>query len=221
MLVWDFPLRLFHWGLVVAVTGAILSAKAEVFWLHERFGLAVMGLLGFRVCWGFMGGHYARFNQFLVSPKVAIASMRRLFHTDDDPAAAGHSAHGGYAVLGLIVITGFMSFSGLFANDDVLFDGPLAHLLPWLSGAATNAHHIGEKLLFLMLFLHLTAILVYKFVKRRNLTMIMVKGRVVSDAGLAGPDGGISVARCWTGLLLLVIFLAAAQSISFLRPVLF
>jgi cytochrome b len=221
MLVWDFPLRLFHWGLAAAVAGAIVSAKADVLWLHERFGLAVMGLVGFRVCWGFMGGYYARFKQFLVSPNAAIASMRGLFHADDGLAAAGHSAHGGYAVLGLIAIAGFMSLSGSFANDDVLFEGPLAHLLPWFSDAATNAHHIGEKLLFLMLFLHLTAILFYKFIKRRDLTMVMLRGRAVQKARLAGPDGGISVARCWAGLLLIVMFLAAAQSISLLRSVLF
>ena len=63
----DLPLRLFHWGLVIAVIGAISSAKLEILWLHERFGLAVMGLVGFRLVWGFYGGHYARFAQFLVA----------------------------------------------------------------------------------------------------------------------------------------------------------
>ena len=56
---WDFPLRLFHWALFVSIIGAIISAKAGVLWVHERFGLTVLGLIIFRIVWGFVGGHYA------------------------------------------------------------------------------------------------------------------------------------------------------------------
>jgi len=55
MRVWDLPLRIFHWGLVIAIIGAVGSAKADVMWLHERFGLTVMGLVAFRVVWGIYG----------------------------------------------------------------------------------------------------------------------------------------------------------------------
>ena len=220
MVVWDLPLRLFHWGLAAAVIGAVISGKAEILWLHERFGLAVMGLVAFRLFWGFLGGHYARFGQFLVVPTAAVEGLRRLFDSEKQPVA-GHSAHGGYAVLGLLAVTGFMAVSGAFSNDDVLFEGPLAHVLPHLSDAATNAHEVAEKFLFLILFLHLAAILIYKFVKRRNLTMAMVKGRVDTDPSPTGPDGGISVARCVAGLLLLFLCVAAAQSLSLLRPAMF
>ena len=60
MIVWDFPLRLVHWSLFICVVGAIISAKAEVLWIPERFGLAVLGLVTFRVFWGFLGGHSTR-----------------------------------------------------------------------------------------------------------------------------------------------------------------
>ena len=49
MIVWDFPLRLFHWSLFICVVGAIISAKTGVLWVHERFGLAVLGLVTFRI----------------------------------------------------------------------------------------------------------------------------------------------------------------------------
>ena len=52
MRVWDLPLRIFHWALVFAVIGAVVSSKADVMWLHERFGLSVMGLVAFRLIWG-------------------------------------------------------------------------------------------------------------------------------------------------------------------------
>ena len=75
MRVWDLPLRIFHWGLVIAIIGAVGSAKADVMWLHERFGLTVMGLVAFRVVWGFVGGYYARFSQFLTPPNIALAGI--------------------------------------------------------------------------------------------------------------------------------------------------
>ena len=221
MQIWDLPLRLFHWGLVIAVAGAIASAKLEILWLHERFGLAVMGLVGFRLVWGVYGGHYARFAQFLVVPRHALAGIRGLLRPDTARPHAGHSAAGGYAVIGLLAVTGGMALSGSFSHDDVLFEGPLAHLLPQISATATSLHHIGEKILFLMIFLHLAAILVYRVVKRRHLTSVMVRGHVAPDGNLLGPDGSISLARCIAGILGLVLFVGGAQALSLLRPVLF
>ena len=103
MIVWDFPLRLFHWSLFICVVGAIVSAKTEVLWVHERFGLAVLGLVTFRIFWGFLGGRYARFSQFLRSPKAALNGLKTLFRPDP-VAKSGHSALGGYAVIGLLGI---------------------------------------------------------------------------------------------------------------------
>ena len=81
----------------------------------------------------------------------------------------GHSALGSYAVLGLLGIPLFMAISGTMSNDDVLFEGPLAHLVANFTDTATSAHHFGEKLLFSILFLHFGAILFYKYKKKRNL----------------------------------------------------
>jgi cytochrome b len=225
--VWDFPLRLFHWGLLVNIVGAIISAKAEVLWVHERFGLTVLGLIIFRIVWGFLGGHYARFSQFLAMPRVAFQELKTLFRPTLKPCSklnmgikAGHSALGGYAVLGLLGIPLFMAISGTMSNDDVLFDGPLAHLVPNGSDKATSAHHIGEKLLYIILCLHISAILFYKFKKKRNLTKAMVTGKV-DDRLVSAGDGGISANRNYFGCFLMLVFIAAAQSITLLRPSLF
>lgn len=227
MRVWDFPLRLFHWSLFVSVSGAIISAKVDVLWVHERFGLSVLGLIVFRIVWGFLGGHYARFRQFLAGPQLAFREMKLLLKAtpksgpkSDFKPKAGHSALGSYAILGLLGIPLFMAISGTMSNDDILFDGPLAHLLPDGSDEATIVHRIGEKLLYFILFLHFSAIIFYKFKKRRNLTKAMVTGN--DDAVPAsGIDGGISVNRTYFGLFLMLFFVLAAQSITLLRPALF
>jgi len=218
MLVWDLPLRLFHWGLVVAVAGAIAASKADVMWLHERFGLTVMGLVGFRIIWGFIGGHYARFRQFLTPPRVAIGAFLRLLKPDTTPSV-GHSAAAGYAVIGLLAITGFLATTGTLSNDDVLFEGPLAHVLPTWSDAATRLHDAAEPFLFAMIILHLAALLLYKFVKKRNLTMTMLNGHADDAATVRDAEhGAISPARNVFGVLLLIGFVLAANSLSLLRP---
>ena len=65
--VWDLSTRLFHWLLAAAVTGAVvtgLQGGALMDW-HGRFGLSIVGLLAFRLVWGFVGRPTpALFNSF-------------------------------------------------------------------------------------------------------------------------------------------------------------
>ena len=223
MRVWDLPLRIFHWALVIAVIGAVGSAKADVMWLHERFGLTVMGLVVFRIFWGFLGGYYARFSQFITSPRNAYAGILQLLKPQSQPSV-GHSAAAGYAVIGLLSVAAYQSLTGSVSNDDVLFDGPLAHLVPGWSNVASDLHDAGEPLLFLMVALHIGAILIYKFVKKKNLTMTMLHGRTSygrapHDVAAASiEDGGISVKRTVFGMVLLAACVLVANALTLSRP---
>ena len=221
MRVWDLPLRIFHWGLVIAIIGAVGSAKTDVMWLHERFGLTVMGLVAFRVVWGFVGGYYARFSQFLTPPRIALAGIYQMLKPQSHPMA-GHSAAAGYAVVGLLVVSAYQALTGSVSNDDVLFDGPLAHLMPEWSNLASDLHDGGEPVLFFMVLLHVGAILIYKYVKKQNLTMAMLHGRAAHDVAATSPkDGGISGMRTLCGVVLLVGCVLAANALTLLRPALF
>ncbi len=218
MRVWDLPLRIFHWVLVIAVIGAVGSAKADIMWLHERFGLTVMGLVAFRILWGFFGGYYARFSQFLTPPRIAFAGILDLLKPRNQPSV-GHSAAAGYAVVGLLGVAAYQALTGSVSNDDVLFDGPLAHLVPGWSNIASDLHYIGELLLFFMVALHIGVILIYKFVKKRNLTIIMFHGRASHDLVAASiKDGGISTTRTVFGVVLLAGCVLAANALTLLRP---
>ena len=223
MRVWDLPLRIFHWALVIAVIGAVGSAKADVMWLHERFGLAVMGLVAFRIFWGFLGGYYARFSHFLTPPRTAFAGILQLLEPASQPSV-GHGAAAGYAVVGLLGVAAYQALTGSVSNDDVLFDGPLAHLVPGWSNIASDLHDAGEPLLFFMVALHIGAILIYKFVKKQNLTMTMFHGRALDDRALDDllvasiKDGGISTMRTVFGVVLLAGCVLAANALTLLRP---
>ena len=223
MRVWDLPLRIFHWALVIAVIGAVGSAKADVMWLHERFGLTVMGLVVFRIFWGFLGGYYARFSQFITWPRNAFSDIFQLLKPQSQPSV-GHSAAAGYAIAGLLGVAAYQSLTGSMSNDDVLFDGPLAHLVPEWSNVASDLHDAGEPLLFFMVALHIGAILIYKFVKKQNLTMTMLHGRTSYGraphdlAAASNEDGGVSVKRTVFGMVLLAGCVLAANALTLLRP---
>ena len=219
MRVWDFPLRLFHWSLFISIVGAIVSVKADVMWLHERFGLTVLGLITFRIFWGFLGGHYAQFRQFLTLPPIAFQELKTILNTKPK-TKAGHSAIGGYATLALLGIPLFMAISGTMSNDDILFEGPLAHLVPNGTDAASSTHRFGENFLLFIVFLHVSAIVFYKYKHKRNLTSAMVTGNA-DDVTVRSLDGSISTKRKFFGIFLMLVFIAAAQSILLLRPSLF
>ncbi|MDA0306325.1 MAG: hypothetical protein O3B76_08575 [Proteobacteria bacterium] len=65
--VWDRPTRVFHWSLVVLVILGLVTSEAEgvLFWTHLAAGYGVLGLLVFRIFWGFLGTRHARFAEFL------------------------------------------------------------------------------------------------------------------------------------------------------------
>ena len=218
LFVWDLPLRLFHWGLAAAVVTNVVTANIGRMDLHERSGLTVLGLVAFRIVWGFVGGHHAIFANFVRMPWTVLAWLRA--PTDRDaPRQAGHSPLAALSVLGLLAITGFMAVTGMFSTDGILFDGPLAHLAPDRSAEITKIHHLAKLALIALVILHLAAILVYKFGKKVNLTLAMVSGRASEPpAMIKGPDGGISQARMWLGLALMAGLQIATHALPLLRP---
>ena len=107
LFVWDLPLRLFHWGLAVAVVTNVVTANIGRMDLHERSGLTVLGLVAFRVVWGFVGGHHARFASFVRMPWTVFAWLWA--PTDRDAPAGGSFAIGGALGAG---IAGYHGFHG-------------------------------------------------------------------------------------------------------------
>ncbi|HET7775293.1 MAG TPA: cytochrome b/b6 domain-containing protein [Azospira sp.] len=171
--VWDLPTRLFHWLLAGLAGAAIVSGQVggnAIFW-HGRFGLAIVGLLTFRVVWGVAGSTYARFSQFVPGPGALTAYLKGQWQ------GLGHNPLGALSVLTLLALLLLQVGSGLFANDDIAFRGPLMDLVGRdLSDRLTGLHKGLSNLLVLLVILHVGAIAFYARVKKDNLLKPMLTG---------------------------------------------
>ncbi|NYT66399.1 cytochrome b/b6 domain-containing protein [Alcaligenaceae bacterium] len=173
--VWDLPTRIFHWGLVATVIGCFITVKLGGLWMdwHVRFGLTALALLLFRVLWGVVGPHYARFSQFICWPSTVIRYLRgQHLHY------AGHNPVGALSVIAMLLVFGFQAISGLFANDDIFTSGPLAYLSTSWSNTLTGLHNLNEWVMIGLVTLHIVAILWYRLVRKQNLAATMLHGNV-------------------------------------------
>ncbi len=171
--VWDLPTRLFHWSLVAAFTVAVVSGELGGEWmaLHGKAGLAIVGLVAFRLVWGVAGSTYARFATFLPTPSRLRAYAKGRWDSH------GHNPLGGLSVLALLLFLGVQVGSGLFANDEIAFTGPLFALIGEdLALTLTGWHRQLSWALFALVGLHVAAILAYLQFKKRNLIGPMVTG---------------------------------------------
>ncbi len=190
--VWDLPLRLFHWALVglvafQAYTGLWGGPKAMVW--HGRAGLAILALVLFRLIWGVIGGRHARFASFVRGPGAIIKYLKGQL-----PPVAGHNPLGALSVIAMIAILATQAATGLFANDDILFEGPLVQLVgKETSDVVTRYHYLSSRVLLALVVLHLGAIAVYRF-KGHDLIRPMITGTRTDDPSHdASDESAISV----------------------------
>lgn len=177
MKVWDAPTRLFHWAVVVLIACSYFSIKYDRISLHFLSGYALLTLLLFRLAWGFVGSETSRFREFVRSPVAGFSHLRDFFKTEPDDQV-GHNAAGGWMVLVLLGDLGLQTVLGLFSNDDVVNEGPLAHLVSkgW-SDRLTAYHAWNFNVILGLIVLHVVAIIAYAAIKKHNLLRPMITGR--------------------------------------------
>jgi cytochrome b len=176
--VWDWPVRLFHWTLVALLAAAWATAEAGIDYMHwhMRCGYALLTLLLFRVLWGVVGTASARFGSFVRGPRAVWAYARAWFSRRPQHYL-GHNPLGGWMVLVLLLLVAVQAGTGLFANDDIVNEGPLARLVSTdTSGLLTAIHKINFNLLLTAVGLHVAAVLLY-LVRGENLLKAMFTGR--------------------------------------------
>ncbi|PKO46264.1 MAG: cytochrome B [Betaproteobacteria bacterium HGW-Betaproteobacteria-4] len=185
---WDLPTRLFHWLLVLAVIAAVVSGQlgGSLIDLHGKIGLAIVGLIAFRIVWGFAGSTYARFAQFFPTPaKIRV-------YLKGEWRGLGHNPLGGLSVFSLIFLLTVQVTSGLFANDDIAFVGPLFDLIDKsLSDRLSGIHHLLSNVLIGFVVLHVGAVIFHGRVKKDDLVKPMLTGWKEGATGEPARGGGV------------------------------
>lgn len=179
-LVWDLPTRIFHWGLVILITASITTGEIgslDAMKWHFYSGYGVLTLLFFRFGWGFAGARYARFTGFLKGPGTVLRYLKN-FNKQGQESSVGHNPAGGWMVMLMLGVLLLQTGTGLFATDDIFVEGPLGHLADReQQSLLTRIHHISSKCVFVLIALHLAALLAYRIVRRENLIPAMLHGK--------------------------------------------
>lgn len=178
--VWDLPIRVFHWLIVLLLPLLWWTAEEGLIGWHRRAGYAMLGLILFRIFWGAIGGSTARFAQFVRGPAAMAQYLR-----GRSPRRVGHSPVGALSVLAMLGVLALQIGLGLFAADeDGLEAGPLAHHVSFdTAERIAELHEALFNVILAMAALHIIAILYYLVVRRDNLVKPMVVGTRSMPAG--------------------------------------
>lgn len=197
-LIWDWPTRSFHWALALSIVALFVTGKLGGNWMewHARAGYAVLGLIAFRLCWGVVGSTTARFSSFVRGPKAIWCWLRGEGRTH-----AGHNPLGALSVVAMITLIGVQAVTGLFANDDIMTEGPYATAVgKENSDAVTKVHKINSNVIAGFTILHLLAIAVHSVRKGKGMVLAMVTGR-----GEAPAESTLKFAPGWLAVVLALI----------------
>ena len=197
-LVWDLPVRLVHWLIVLVVAGSWATHYAGVEWFawHRRLGYMVLVLVAFRILWGFTGTRHARFGHFLRGPRAILDYL--LGRTTERPV--GHNPVGALGVVALLGVLLVQATTGLFANDEIMNAGPFYGWIdPALSNRLTTLHRQSSDVLLVLIGVHVLAVAWHVLGQRRPLLKAMLTGRkpaaeVPAEQAIAGSRTALALA---------------------------
>ncbi len=186
ILVWDLPLRLFHWLLATSFVGAWLTSESDQ-WLslHTFFGYLMIGLIGFRLVWGLTGSRYARFSSFLYGPRAGLKYLQQGI-AGSAARHLGHNPAGSQAVFLLLGLGLVAAFSGLFVQGGEEQHGAAAGVFGYTLGKVVKeGHGFLADLMLLMVFGHLAGVVWESRLHKENLARSMVTGLKMAEPGAA------------------------------------
>jgi len=191
ILVWDVPTRVFHWLLVTSFVGAYLTAESERNRdIHVMLGYTLLGLIVFRLLWGFFGTRYAQFKSFLFKPGEVVAYLLSLVK-GKATHYVGHNPAGSVSVWLLLSLGISLGVTGVMLLQEDVGD------------SVVNIHAVATKIMLAVVFLHLCGVLVSSVLHRENLVRSMVTGFKTAE-----PDEGIRRSYAWLGAIMLLVVAA-------------
>lgn len=179
-LIWDWPLRVWHWLIAICATTALLTGLFQdwnAMTIHRWAGIAVVALLGFRLLWGIWGGTYSRFRHYWTTPKQVIS------HFGGNLEPKSHTPPGIALAVCMMIALGVQSVAGLFTTDDVFIEGPFVRHVPdEVVELATDLHHLVWWAIISLIAIHLIAHAVYGGILRSSIPLSMITGRKPVEA---------------------------------------
>lgn len=205
-LIWDIPTRLFHWTLAASFAGAWLTSESDP-WLgvHVFLGYLMLALVVFRVVWGLVGTHYARFASFWFSPKDALLYLRQIV-SGQAKRHVGHNPTGSVAIYGLLLLTVVVGLTGFLTLGIEEQQGLAAGWMSLVQGRTLKKLHEASAILMLLLVIgHVAGVVVESILHKENLARSMVTGTKLADAGTP-----VVQPRKWIAVLMAVLIAAYA-----------
>ena len=191
ILVWDVPTRVFHWLLALSFGGAFLTAESERYRdIHVVLGYTLLGLIAFRLLWGFFGTRYARFRSFLFKPGEIVAYVSSLLKRK--PAHyVGHNPAGSVAIWLLLLLGTLSGVTGVVLFQDMGGD------------TVEELHAVVSNAMLAAVLIHIAGVVVSSLMHRENLARAMITG-----SKQAKPDQGIKRSYAWLGVIMLIVVVA-------------
>jgi cytochrome b len=208
--VWDLPVRVAHWLLVISVLGSYVTSQfgTKLFNWHKYCGYTILVLVTFRIVWGFVGTRYARFEQFMRSPRQAFRYFGILVSKAESSSYVGHNPLGGWSIVAMLVLLIAQGVTGLFANDEISSIGPF---FGWVSISVSNTltqfHHVFFDALEILIVLHVVTVAYYGYVRNENLLIPMITGR--KSAAVAQESDEIQGSKIVLAFAILVFLVSA------------
>lgn len=169
--VWDRPIRLFHWSLAGSVALCWLTAD-ELQSLHEVAGYTAAGLIGLRLVLGLAGTGYARFSQFIRSPKRTLRYAGEMLR-HQEARYLGHNPLGAAMVVVLLIMVGGIVLTGWMQTTDTYWG------IEWVE----ETHEALAQLLLVAIALHVAGVVHASRRHQENLVLAMITGRKRAPAG--------------------------------------
>ncbi|HEX5357418.1 MAG TPA: cytochrome b/b6 domain-containing protein [Aquabacterium sp.] len=188
--VWDTPVRLFHWLMVLCFAGAYLTAETERWRLiHVTLGYTMAGLVAFRLIWGFIGTRHARFTSFVRGPAAIVRYLRSL-PSGQPEHHVGHNPAGALAIMLILGLTAAVTSAG-WANYNEMGG-------EWLE----ETHEVLANLMLIVIGVHVAGVWLSSRLHKENLVRAMITGYKQGQ-----PRDGIR--RTWglLAVLMLVVVL--------------
>ncbi|MBU3620001.1 cytochrome b/b6 domain-containing protein [Polynucleobacter sp. CS-Odin-A6] len=164
VLVWDFPVRVFHWLLVISFAGAWFTSEGESQQMvHYAFGYSACALVLFRVIWGMVGTRYARFTEFIKGPTETLHHLKSLF-TGNQHLGLGHNPVGALVMISLMILILLIGLTGYWSVKE------------YLGEYMTGAHEAISSLALGFVAIHVAAAIIMSFLQKENLVKSMITG---------------------------------------------